>query len=390
VAAGEHHLDGVVSIVVPRLSGVHAMLDSLEPIHGVLLCVDEGGDDDDALPPERDSMELLARCCLERDIPFLGIRAGSHILNVACGGSLYKDVERELMPTAGIRHIDYADYDGHRHQVRVLPGTPLHDWFAESLDDQAMTMVNSYHRQGVRRLADRFVPMALAPDGLVERFYDPNAYSPGEGKFIMGLQFQPERMHKVFQEFVRAVVAYQEKQLNLNVALLPLTLGEQLAHVSRLSMWTMAVFVQIFVPVGSTFCAVYAFTPSFFTSVPWRLALLLSYGSYMSLLLLISSYAELFLPRTPVTIIEKLFAIGLWGIGLCVLTVMLSIVFGISVKDSHVLAGCTCVVAVFVAGLAAFWMWLARTYGGGKGSVSSTPPPAAAGQQPSVPPRVPI
>jgi hypothetical protein len=153
----------------------------------------------------------------------------------------------------------------------------------------------------------------------------------------------------------------------------------------------MAVFVQIFVPVGLTFCLVYDFTPSFFTSVPWRLALLLSYGSYFSLLLLISSYAELFLPRTPVTIIEKLFAIGLWGIGLCVLTVMLSIVFGISVKDSHVLAGCTCVVAVFVAGLAAFWMWLARTYGGGKGSVSSTPPPAAAaGQQPSVPPRVPI
>jgi hypothetical protein len=76
----------------------------------------------------------------------------------------------------------------------------------------------------VRRLAERFVPMAFAPDGLVEGFYDPDAYSPGEGKFIMGLQFHPERMRKAgsdefdypgcakaYQEFVRAVVAYQAK-----------------------------------------------------------------------------------------------------------------------------------------------------------------------------------
>uniref|UniRef100_A0A0A9HJ10 Uncharacterized protein n=1 Tax=Arundo donax TaxID=35708 RepID=A0A0A9HJ10_ARUDO len=85
-------------------------------------------------------------------------------------------------------------------------------------------MVNSYHHQGVRRLAQRFVPMAFAPDGLVEGFYDPDAYNPGEGKFIMGLQFHPERMRKdgsdefdypgcarAYQEFVRAVVAYQDK-----------------------------------------------------------------------------------------------------------------------------------------------------------------------------------
>jgi gamma-glutamyl-gamma-aminobutyrate hydrolase PuuD len=413
VDAGDYHLDGAVSIIVPRVSGVHAMLDSLEPIHGVLLCVGEGGDD--ALSPEQlqdarrlhpsdaaeqDSVELLVRCCLERDIPFLGIRGGSQVLNVACGGSLYKDVERELVPAAAVRHIDYADYDGHRHQVRVLPGTPLHHWFAESLDDQAM-MVNSYHRRGVRRLAERFVPMALAPDGLVEGFYDPNAYSPGEGKFIMGLQFQPERMRKaegfdypgcpkVYQEFVRAVVAYQEKQLN--VPLLHLTIGEKLAHVSRLRRWTVAVFVQILCPVGMTSCLLYVYTPSFFRSVPWRLPLLLLFSSYWSLLFLIRSYAELFLPRTPVTVVEKLFDIGLWGIGLGVLTVMLSIVLGISVKDSRVLAACTCVVAVFVAGLAAFWVWLARTYGEGQGSESSTPLPAttAAGQQPSAPRRVPI
>lgn len=264
---GEYHLDlivgyGAVPVIVPRVAGVHALLDSFEPIHGVLLCegedidpslYDSSADDADAaLSPEqleavrrlhpsdaaidheKDSIELrLARRCLERNIPYLGICRGSQVLNVACGGSLYQDVEHELAvgPAAeAVQHINYGDYDGHRHPVRVLPGTPLHEWFAGDLaagDDgaQAQLMVNSYHHQGVRRLAQRFAPMAVAPDGLVEAFYDPDTYSPGDGRFIMGLQFHPERMRKpggsdefdypgcarAYQEFVRAVVAYQEK-----------------------------------------------------------------------------------------------------------------------------------------------------------------------------------
>ena len=38
--------------------------------------------------------------------------------------------------------------------------------------------------------------MAFAPDGLIEGFYDPDACNPEEGKFIMGLQFHPERMRQ--------------------------------------------------------------------------------------------------------------------------------------------------------------------------------------------------
>nr|CAB3476348.1 unnamed protein product [Digitaria exilis] len=261
---GEYHLDlivgyGAVPVIVPRVSGVHTLLDSFEPIHGVLLCegedidpslyeptsndADAGGGalspeqleavrrlhpSDAAVDHEKDSIELrLARRCLERNIPYLGICRGSQVLNVACGGTLYQDVDHELSSAAvAVQHINYDDYDGHRHPVRVLPGTPLHDWFADDLAAGDELMVNSYHHQGVRRLAQRFVPMAFAPDGLVEGFYDPDAYNPSEGKFIMGLQFHPERMRKpgsdefdypgcarAYQEFVRAVVAYQEKQL---------------------------------------------------------------------------------------------------------------------------------------------------------------------------------
>ncbi|KAL3701059.1 hypothetical protein R1sor_019081 [Riccia sorocarpa] len=273
---GEYHLDlivkyGAVPVIVPRVSGLHSLLDSFEPIHGVLLCEGEDIDpslyesdlshltpediakiksshvSDTQIDKDKDSIELqLARRCLERNIPYLGICRGSQVLNVACGGSLYLDVETELSSKKGveIHHIDYNNYDAHRHPVTVIEGTPLQEWFADSLRRSptgSELIVNSYHHQGVKRLAARFQPMAYAPDGLVEAFYDPAVSDPGEGKFIMGLQFHPERMRheqdiplekqtreqltqgstfdypecpRVYQEFVKAVVAYQKKLLS--------------------------------------------------------------------------------------------------------------------------------------------------------------------------------
>ncbi|KAM3402403.1 hypothetical protein ACQJBY_006344 [Aegilops geniculata] len=163
------------------------------------------------------------------------------------------------------------------------------------------------------------------------------------------------------------------------------TLGESLAHVTRTKRWVMAVFAQFFCPVGMTSSLIYGCTreisPSFFSSVLWRLPLVLPYGAYMSVLFLIESYAELFLPRTPVTVIEKLRLVGGWGVGIGALGLMLSVVLGTAVEDSRVLAGCTCLVAVSIAGLVVFWVLLARMYG----SLESFTVPAATGQLPRVP-----
>ncbi|KAB5516621.1 hypothetical protein DKX38_027269 [Salix brachista] len=256
---GEYHLDlivgyGAVPVIVPRVSGVHMLLDSFEPIHGVLLCEGEDIDpslyeaetsnlspeefeeirrihsSDTAIDREKDSIELrLAKLCLERNIPYLGICRGSQVLNVASGGTLYQDIEKEIskkiQESKRVKHMDYDNYDGHRHVVKVVENTPLHDWFRDSLEEDEMKiLVNSYHHQGVNRLAQRFVPMAFAPDGLIEGFYDPDACNPEEGKFIMGLQFHPERMRqdgtdmfdypgcpRAYQEFVKAVISYQKK-----------------------------------------------------------------------------------------------------------------------------------------------------------------------------------
>ncbi|KAL1192380.1 putative glutamine amidotransferase [Cardamine amara subsp. amara] len=259
---GEYHLDliveyGAVPVIVPRVAGVHKLLESFKPIHGVLLCEGEDIDpslyeseisslspqeldeirkahaSDTAIDREKDSIEFaLAKLCLEQNIPYLGICRGSQVLNVACGGSLYQDLEKEvtnkLPEERRIKHIDYDNYDGYRHEVKIVENSPLHKWFKDSLNGENMEiLVNSYHHQGVKRLAQRFVPMAFAPDGLIEGFYDPEMYDPKEGKFLMGLQFHPERMRKngleefdfpgcpvAYQEFAKAVIEYQKKLNN--------------------------------------------------------------------------------------------------------------------------------------------------------------------------------
>ena len=85
--------------------------------------------------------------------------------------------------------------------------------------------------------------------------------------------------------------------------------------------------------------------------------------AYLSVLFLVNSYAELYLPRTPMAVAKKMMNVGFWGVGVAVLGLMVSIL-ALQVNDSRVLAACTAVPAAFIVGLVAFWVWLASTYGG--------------------------
>lgn len=158
----------------------------------------------------------------------------------------------------------------------------------------------------------------------------------------------------------------------------PQTLGESLAQVSRAKRWTIAVFCQVAVLVGIPLIQVYSFGRSFFTDVAWRLALQLALSAYLLLLFAAQSYAELFLPRTPVAVADKIVDVGIWGVGFCVIVMMEGFVFALQVEDARVLAGCTGFVAAFVFGVVAFWVWLAHTYGGDADEDAPTLPSAAA------------
>ncbi|WRX14089.1 Peptidase C26 - like 1 [Theobroma cacao] len=198
---GEYHLDlivsyGAVPVIAPRVSGVHMLLQSFEPIHGLLLF--EGEDIDPSLydaqlsdfsTEELEEIRQLhaSDTCTDREKDAI---EGSQVLNVACGGTLYHYVEKELskknLGEQRVDHINYDNYDGHRHVVKVVKNTPLHQWFQDSLDETKMEiMVNSYHHQGTKKLAPRFVPLAFAPD-------------------VFGINVAQ-------REFVKAVIAYEKK-----------------------------------------------------------------------------------------------------------------------------------------------------------------------------------
>jgi gamma-glutamyl-gamma-aminobutyrate hydrolase PuuD len=197
---GEYHLEllmrlRILPLLVPVVEGSPRFLPQyMERMKGLLLV--EGEDVEpkrfrahrtnfqylEKTHPLKDEIEIrLIRQALRRRLPILGICRGSQLINVVCGGTLYGDVLKEK--ESGLKHIDYRHYDTYRHRIRIVPDTPLLECYG-----QAEICVNSYHHQGIRDLARRFTPMAHAPDGLVEAYYDPRA------RFLLGLQFHPERM----------------------------------------------------------------------------------------------------------------------------------------------------------------------------------------------------
>lgn len=201
---GELHLELLISfhtlpVIVPVVAGTPDCLPQyMGSMNGLLLV--EGDDVEpkryaarktnfqylEKTHPLKDEIEIcLLRHALLRKIPVLGICRGSQLLNVVCGGTLFGDVQKE---TGSNRpHIDYQNYDTYRHPAYVVPGTPLARWYRRKT-----LSVNSYHHQGIRKLADRFRPMAYADDGLIEAYHDPQT------AFLVGLQFHPERMLKEY------------------------------------------------------------------------------------------------------------------------------------------------------------------------------------------------
>jgi gamma-glutamyl-gamma-aminobutyrate hydrolase PuuD len=147
----------------------------------------------------KDELEIrLIRYASRQRLPILGICRGSQLVNVTCGGTLYGDVQKEK--NSPLKHINYGEeYDTYRHPIAILPNTPLASWYR-----QPRIRVNSYHHQGIRDLARRFKPMAHADDGLVEAYYDPKA------KFVVGLQFHPERMLPEYPGNLRVWKAFGE------------------------------------------------------------------------------------------------------------------------------------------------------------------------------------
>lgn len=204
---------GAVPVILPPLTKEQDLNPILDRLDGLVLT---GGDDLDpkkmglgfhpsvtVMAERRENADrLLCRLAQERRLPTLGIGVGMQELNVVNGGALYVHLPEDLP-----RSIPHRDPQGgaHRHTVVMEPGTRL-----EEIYGPGEVRVNSYHHQGIRKLAPIFRSGALAPDGLIEAF---------EGKdpawWVVGVQWHPENEGAIsldtqlIEAFVEAAASFK-------------------------------------------------------------------------------------------------------------------------------------------------------------------------------------
>jgi len=148
---------------------------------------------------ERDELEIsLFRRAVELDKPVFGICRGMQVINVSLGGSLYQDLPAEFESAVQVDHRQAPPYNRTVHSVTLEKDTPLH----RILGVESMA-INSYHHQGIKRLADRLTPAAYAEDGLVEAVFMPDRTFVWAVQWHPEYNFQADRLQfKLFVEFV--------------------------------------------------------------------------------------------------------------------------------------------------------------------------------------------
>ena len=156
---------------------------------------------------DRDVSDMnLLKAAAKLKKPIFSVCRGSQMTNVFFGGKLYQDLATQLGDE--IKHPDFfTTKTEESHTVKIVEGTPLHKLLGKD-----SIGVNSTHHQGYKVLGEKLIPMAYAPDGLVESFY-----LDDESQWVRCYQWHPEmqdfneNMDKILQDFVDACIENMNK-----------------------------------------------------------------------------------------------------------------------------------------------------------------------------------
>ena len=211
-----------IPVLIPPLTKEQDLSPILDTLDGVMLT---GGDDMDprkmglsphpsvtVMSERRENADrLLIKLVQQRKMPVLGTGVGMQELNVVNGGGNYLHLPEDVP-----KSIPHRDPQGgaHRHTVVMQPGSRL-----EEIYGPGEIRVNSYHHQGVRKLAPIFRVGAVAPDGLIEAF---------EGKdpswWVVGVQWHPENEGNISLD-VQLIEAFTEASVKATRTRTPIALA---------------------------------------------------------------------------------------------------------------------------------------------------------------------
>ena len=125
----------------------------------------------------RDIFEKKAiRIALEKEIPLLGVCRGSQIINAVLGGTLTQHLPEWSMK---VQHRPEVGPEMYSHIVTT------EGWVKDLIGSEIQ--VNSWHHQGIEKLAPGLEPLAWSSDGLIEAYQSTNELPP-----IFAVQWHPE------------------------------------------------------------------------------------------------------------------------------------------------------------------------------------------------------
>lgn len=130
-----------------------------------------------------DSIEIMDRL----NKPIFGICRGLQILNVAFGGTLIQDINKQLHVKSNHNYSYLNNMPLNGHKIYIKEETRLSRILKTNIE------VNTYHHQCIDTIAPNFNVSAYSEDGLIEAI---------ETEKILAVQWHPERMCSIneFQE----------------------------------------------------------------------------------------------------------------------------------------------------------------------------------------------
>ncbi len=198
---------GGLPVILPVISDETIIKDYIKGIDGLLLT---GGGDPDPLiygenplpftgniDPLRDSFELeVFKYAYQDNLSILGLCKGCQIINIAMGGTLYQDLNKQREDV--LKHNQEAPTWYPTHSVNIK-----RDAYLNKIIKEEKIKVNSMHHQSIKDVSLKFSVSARAEDGVIE------AIEIKEKRFIIGVQWHPETMWEksrenfnIFKEFV--------------------------------------------------------------------------------------------------------------------------------------------------------------------------------------------
>jgi len=158
----------ILPILMPNVGKKSlSYLREIENLEGIIL---SGGSESKS---RFETENVLISYGMEWDIPVLGICHGAQMLNIFFGGNIIK-----IKDDNEINHVCTE------HPIRLF-----YDDFLFNSDTQ---VVNSYHINGIDKIANNFNIFAISSEGLIEGFKH-------KEKMVVGILWHPERYNKIME-----------------------------------------------------------------------------------------------------------------------------------------------------------------------------------------------